>query len=65
MSKQTFKELPADGGSYRQTKSGYERLDEPQQPDPGKTARLQDAGKAVAEPAQKATTSASGAAKKE
>lgn len=35
-----FKTRPADGGSYRRNKDGsYTRLDKPQTPDPGKTAR--------------------------
>lgn len=33
------KNRPADGGSYKRTKDGYERLDEPQKPNPGKSAR--------------------------
>lgn len=35
----TIKKRPADGGSYKHTKDGYQRLDKPQQPNPGKTAR--------------------------
>jgi len=35
-----FTTLPADGGSYRKGKDGqYTRLDTPQKPQPGKTAR--------------------------
>lgn len=37
---ETFKTLPADGGSYRKNKDGtFTRLSTPQQPALGKTAR--------------------------
>lgn len=36
-----LKERPNDGGRYRRTAKGYERLDKPQAKDPGKTARSQ------------------------
>lgn len=39
MAKQVFKDRPNDGGSYRKTKAGYERIDTPQKPNPGKAAR--------------------------
>lgn len=38
---------PATGGSYRRNKDGsFTRLDKPQEPDPGKTARRKAAAKA-------------------
>jgi hypothetical protein len=38
---------PADGGSYRRNKDGsFTRLDKPQKPDPGKTARREAEAKA-------------------
>jgi hypothetical protein len=38
---------PADGGSYRRSKDGkLTRLDKPQTPDPGKTARRKAAEQA-------------------
>ena len=47
---------PADGGSYKHQKDGsYKRLDEPQQPNPGKTALKRQAKAtkaAAAEPAE-------------
>lgn len=40
---------PTDGGSYRRSKDGgYQRLDKPQQPNPGKSASNQAARKAGA-----------------
>lgn len=42
-----LKERPNDGGSYRRNKNGtYTRLDKPQKPDPGNTARRKAAAKA-------------------
>ena len=42
-----FKTRPNDGGSYRREKDGsFTRLDKPQKPDPGKTARAKEAAKA-------------------
>lgn len=40
---------PTDGGSYRRGKDGsFKRLDKPQQPNPGKSARSRAARKAGA-----------------
>jgi hypothetical protein len=51
-----FTTLPADGGSYRKNKDGtFTRLDKPQTPDPGKSARKEAAEKAKAASASKSS----------
>lgn len=60
MSNKKIPPPPADGGSYRHKGNGeYERLDTPQAPDPGKTAR-RAAAAAKAKPASKSEAKPAG-----
>lgn len=59
-----FKQPPNDGGSYLKTAAGYERIDQQQLPNPGKTAARKAAAK-TQQSAGKTTAPAKAGANKE